>query len=289
MTNLHRILVPVDFSETSAEAAQYAAALNVEGRGELRLLHVLPESPIDFSLLDPLEWRRQELLAGRSGEALKRLESFRERLPASLDVKLEVVEGDAAEQIVRCAQEPNVDAVVMPTRGRTRIERLLLIGSVTMKVLHALEKPVITGIRFEDHLPPQAVRRVLCAVDLGPASERVLCAALQMSKRYDAKLSVVHAQPVFGHANQEIYDDAWRETVQGRTRQKLQELTERLGAEADLHVELDQPPRAISGLALKLGANLVVLGRGESDDIIGRLRADAYDIIRMCHCPVASV
>jgi nucleotide-binding universal stress UspA family protein len=130
---------------------------------------------------------------------------------------------------------------------------------------------------------------VLCAIDLGPASERVLCAALQTSRRFGAKLSVVHALPVFGHANQEIYDDSWKDTAQGRAMQNLGELTARLGVEADLHVELDQPARAISGLALKVGADLLVLGRGESGSLIGRLRADAYEIIRMCHCPVASV
>jgi len=31
------------------------------------------------------------------------------------------------------------------------------------------------------------------------------------------------------------------------------------------------------------------LGRGAADDLIGRLRADAYDIIRLCHCPTMSV
>lgn len=289
MTNLHRILVPVDFSEASAGAAKYAASLLSEGQAELHLLHVMAERPLEYSLLEPPEWRRQELGAERSAQAMKRFEAFLGRVPDSLDVRLQVADGDAAEEIIRYAQEQNMDAVVLPTRGRNRLERLLLIGSVTMKVLHALEKPVITGIRFEDHLPPKSIRRVLCAVDLGPASERVLGAALQISKRFGAQLAVVHAQPVFGHANQEIYDDAWRDTVKGRTIQKLQELTQRLGVEADLHVELDQPPRAISGLALKLGADLVALGRGESDNLIGRLRADAYDIIRMCHCPVVSV
>jgi len=286
MTNLHRILVPVDFSEASAGAARYAASLACEGKCELHLLHVMAEPPLDYSMLEPPEWRRQELLAERSGRAMKRLESFRSQLSELADVRLHVADGEAAEEIVRHAQQEQMDAVVMPTRGRNRLERLLLIGSVTMKVLHALDKPVVTGVRFEDHLPPRAIRRVLCAVDLGPASERVLCAAMQTSQRFGAKLSVIHAQP---HAVAEIFDDEMRDKTQGRSMQKLKELAGRLGVNADLHVEFEQPPRAISGMALKLGADLVVLGRGESDGLIGRLRANAYDIIRLCHCPVVSV
>jgi nucleotide-binding universal stress UspA family protein len=288
MNNLNRILVPVDFSEAAAAAANYAAALYSSGKCELHLLHVLTPRPLEYSLLEPLDWRRRELSEHRVEQALKELENFRTRVPAGLDLRLRVSEGEAAEEIVRYAEDQTMDAVVMPTRGRNRVERLLLIGSVTMKVLHALEKPVVTGVQFENHLPA-SIRRVLCAVDLGPASERVLCAALQASKRFGARLSVVHALPVFGHAAAEIYDMEWRDTAQGRAKQKLGELTARLGVEADLHVELDQPPRAISGMALKLAADLVVLGRGESDDLIGRLRADAYDIIRLCHCPVVSV
>jgi nucleotide-binding universal stress UspA family protein len=152
-----------------------------------------------------------------------------------------------------------------------------------MKVLHALKQPVITGAQFEDHLPPESLRRVLCAIDLGPASERVLCAGFQASRRFNAPLSVVHA-----HAG-EIYEESWRDTVRDGALRKLEELAAKLGVQADLHVALEQPPRAVSGLALQLGADLVVLGRGESDDLIGRLRAHAYEIIRRCHCPVVSV
>jgi nucleotide-binding universal stress UspA family protein len=288
MTNLHRILVPVDFSENSAPAARYAASLCVNP-GELHLLHVLAPRPLDYALLDPPESMRREALAGRTEETLLQLGRFRAQLPAGLDVRLQVAEGDAAEEIARYTGATEMDAVVIPTRGQNRVERLLLIGSVTMKVLHALERPVFTGANFENHMPPAAIRRVLCAVDLGPSSERVLCAGLQAAKRFGAALSVVNAQAIFGGHAREIYDESWRDTVKLRAMAKLEALIAKLDIDADVYVEFEQPPRAVSGMALRLGADLVVLGRGESDNLIGRLRADAYDIIRLCHCPVVSV
>jgi nucleotide-binding universal stress UspA family protein len=284
MTNLHRILVPVDFSDGSKFAARYAAALASDGKGELHLLHVLPPRPMEFSLIDPPPSRRRIDSAARTEEALANLWSLRAAIDGEADVRLRASEGDAAEEIVRYASEQNMDAVVMPTRGRDAIDRLLLIGSVTMKVLHALDRPVITGVDFERHLPPESVDHILCAVDLGPASERVLCAGLRAAKRFGAKLSVIHAHPV-----SEFYDEEWRHTVRERAMQKLRELTGQLGIQADLRVELEKPPRAVSSMALELGANLVVIGRSVSDGLIGRLRADAYDIVRLCHCPVASV
>jgi nucleotide-binding universal stress UspA family protein len=289
MTNLHRILVPVDFSENSAPAARYAACLCLEAPCELHLLHVMTPRPLDFALLDPPESLRRELAAERTRQVLAMLQKFRTQLREDVDVRLRVAEGDAAEEIARYADTAQMDAVVIPTRGQSRVERLLLIGSVTMKVLHAIERPVFTGANFDDHMPPRSIRRVLCAVDLGPSSERVLCAGLSLAKRFGAALSLVNAQAVFGGHAREIYDESWRDTVKLRAQAKLEALVAKLDIDADVHVEFEQPPRAISGMALELGADLVVLGRGESDNLIGRLRADAYDIIRLCHCPVVSV
>jgi nucleotide-binding universal stress UspA family protein len=289
MDNLHKILVPVDSSEMSRPAARYAACLCVEAPCELHLLHVLTARPLDFALLEPPEAQRRQFSAERTHESMAMLERFRAALPSEVDVRLRVAEGDPAEEIVRYANWAQMDAVVIPTRGQSRVERLLLIGSVTMKVLHALERPVFTGANFEDHMPPAAINRVLCAVDLGPSSERVLGAGFHLAKRFGAALSVVNAQAVFGGHAREIYDESFRDTVRLRALAKLEALIAKLDIDADLHVEFDQPPRAVAGMALQLGASLVVLGRGESDNLIGRLRADAYDIIRLCHCPVVSV
>jgi nucleotide-binding universal stress UspA family protein len=284
MQPLNRILVPVDFSAGSEDAVRYAAALAADGGSEIHLLHVLPPPEFGFAMVEP---DFAAVLAKRSHAAMAELSRW--VLPRKIAPVRSVTEGEAAAQIIEYANRHNVDAVVMPTRGRGRVERLLLIGSVTMKVLHALERPVVTSVHFGGHAAERPVRHVLCAVDLGPATERVVCAAQHMATRFGARLSIAHAASVFGHAAGEAYDDAQREAVIRRLHQRLEEVTQRLSVAAETFVEADQPPRAISSLALKLGADLVVLGRGAADDLIGRLRADAYDIIRLCHCPAMSV
>jgi nucleotide-binding universal stress UspA family protein len=42
-------------------------------------------------------------------------------------------------------------------------------------------------------------------------------------------------------------------------------------------------------MAKEHGANLLVIGRGSASGIFGRLRANAYSIIRESPCPVVSV
>jgi len=288
MKDLRRILVPVDFSPPTEDAVRYAGSLVAVAAGELHLLHVMRPPPLDYGLIEPDPERLHDYLERNRAAASESLSRLAATLPDGVDCICHVAEGEAAPEILAYANQHRLDAVLMPTRGPNRLERVLLIGSVTMKVLHAFEGPVITATHFGGHLHAIPVGHVLCAVDLGPASERVLCAAGRLAVSFGARLSIVHAAPIFGHVGN-VYEDAWRETVGLRLREQLHALKERLHVQAETWVELDQPARAISGVALRLGADLVVIGRGEVDGLLGRLRADAHDIIRLSHCPVVSV
>jgi nucleotide-binding universal stress UspA family protein len=164
-----------------------------------------------------------------------------------------------------------------------------MIGSVTSKVLHAADRPVITSVHFESHATAAAVGRVLCAIDLGPQSSRILCWAWGASQSFGARMAVAHAAPAPAHAHDPAEERALRSSAAGALTKRLEQLKCALRVEAELMIEFDHPARAISGLARQWGADLVVLGRGASEDLIGRLRANAYDIIRQCPCPVVSV
>jgi nucleotide-binding universal stress UspA family protein len=289
MIELRRILVPVDFSPATDNAVRYAGGMAAASRGELHLLHVMPPPQLGYSLIEPDPERWGDYVERNRSAALEALTRLAGTIPGGVHTVCHVVQGEAAPEIIQFANQHQCNAVLMPTRGANRLERALMIGSVTMKVLHSLELPVITATDFGGHLPTVPIGHILCAVDLGPASERVLCAAARLTGSFGTRLSVAHAAPIFGHAGTAVYDEAWRETVSTRLHEQLDSLKQRLQVQADTWVELDQPARAISSLALRLGAGLVVLGRGEADGLIGRLRADAYEIIRLSHCPVVSV
>jgi hypothetical protein len=57
--------------------------------------------------------------------------------------RLTAVRGDAADEIVRTAHEENVDLIVIATRGRTGLDRLIF-GSVAEKVIRLAKCPVLT-------------------------------------------------------------------------------------------------------------------------------------------------
>jgi nucleotide-binding universal stress UspA family protein len=66
-------------------------------------------------------------------------------------------------------------------------------------------------------------------------------------------------------------------------------LMKRLGWEAPVRTGSGDVPETVCRLAKEWGADLLVIGRGSASGVLGRLRANAYSIIRQSDCPVVSV
>jgi universal stress protein A len=139
MIALQNILVPHDFSETSEAAVRYANELARAFGAKLHLLHVSDKTKDEMATEFPL---------GLDGS----LEvAIRERLPKILSPAeqkdflpaFEVWPGSPAAEIVRYANERNIDLIVMGTHGRGFVAHAV-IGSVTEKVVRTAPCPVLT-------------------------------------------------------------------------------------------------------------------------------------------------
>jgi nucleotide-binding universal stress UspA family protein len=130
---------------------------------------------------------------------------------------------------------------------------------------------------------------VTVALDLGPQSERALMWAARFAKDSGAKLALIHVTPAFdGHAG-EYFDPEWRRQVELAVREEVEQLQKRLNVDAPLHVESGEISRTVCDLAADLETDLLVIGRGSAAGVFGRLRANAYSIIRESRSPVVSV
>jgi nucleotide-binding universal stress UspA family protein len=285
---LRRILVPYDFSEAAGEATRYACDLAARFRAQVTVMHVLPPLRYDFAMTEPTHERVREVNDLRTANARKAMAAM---LPGGegASIRCEVTEGDAAETLIAAANDGRYDAIVMSTRGSGAFRRWFIIGSVTSKVLHGSERPVITSVHFENHERPPQFRRVLCAIDLGPQSTNVLCWGMRAARTFGATLEIAHVVTPTEPAAEGEEGRAWRNRAAERAGMRIDEIQRNLDVEAESIVDFGQPARVISELARARRADLLVLGRGVSQGIIGRLRANAYDIIRQCPCPVASI
>jgi nucleotide-binding universal stress UspA family protein len=100
---------------------------------------------------------------------------------------------------------------------------------------------------------------------------------------------VVHAAPGIGEAAQDFLDENWRLTLNSRLKEKIDELQRQAGTEGEILIEAGDPHKVVMHMANRLNPDLVVIGRGASGGLLGRLRAHAYEIIRHSPCPVLSV
>jgi nucleotide-binding universal stress UspA family protein len=287
MHSLKRILLPVDFSERCAGAVRYARELALRFDSELILVHVLPPLHAEFGL--QIEGSMLvEVYRTRAEQAERELGGFESQTLADLKVRRLILHGDPAAKIVECAGAEGAGLIAMPTHGYGHFRRFIL-GSNTAKVLHDADCPVWTGIHVEE-IPTFAhpFGRILCAVDLGPQSMRALRWASWLQKEFGGHLTLIHAIAAHSESISEP-DLSWRANILEIAEEELLRLQREAGVEADLLLEAGEPARVICSAAARVNAGTVVIGRGSAAGDFGRLRTNAYSIIRQSPCPVVSV
>ena len=138
-----RILCPIDFSDSSLAALEYAFNMAEEADAQLTLLHVteVPAALTQEPFVVDVELSRVREAA--VSDARRRLEMLiPEEARAYCKVDTAVVEGRAYREILRQAAEKKTDLVVMGVHGRGALD-LLLFGSTTHHVIRASTCPVL--------------------------------------------------------------------------------------------------------------------------------------------------
>lgn len=289
MFSMAKILFPVDFSERSAFAAQRVESLARQFGSVVTMVHVLPPPHYEFSALEVGGTVLNELFANRAAQVSQELNEYAAAGFEGIAARRLLLEGDPARRIVEQAAADGSDVIVMPTHGYGSFRRFIL-GSVTAKVLHDADCPVWTGAHIE--LPPgakpAAIRTVLCGVDLGPQSGKAIEWASSMAQACGASLAIAHAIPVGARGGDEAQSECARQ-MRDEAGQELQKLLEKSGVERETRLLTGDAPKEICELAARMQANLLVIGRGSAAGVFGRLRTNAYAIIRQSPCPVVSV
>ena len=138
MVNVKTILHPTDFSEQANYAFQLASALARDYDARLLLLFVEQPPAVVYGEFGTLP-----------AEPAGAEETFKRQLfnlkPDDERITVEHLfqRGDPAPEIVRLAQEQDVDLIVMGTHGRGWLGRLLM-GSVAEQVVRNAPCPVLT-------------------------------------------------------------------------------------------------------------------------------------------------
>ena len=148
---IKRILVPIDGSEPSNRALDYALDLAEELDAEVVILSVVPpvtlpvfsEEPGITPIITPRDIDRynSKLRATFENVLSEALARARAKKP-DLRVSTKLLEGRPADKIVEVAERENFDLIIMGSRGLSGLRELLL-GSTTRRVADHCTKPLL--------------------------------------------------------------------------------------------------------------------------------------------------
>ncbi|WP_456471863.1 universal stress protein [Methanocaldococcus sp.] len=150
-----KILYPTDFSETAKLALEHVKNMRYLDGEEVVILNVIDKSEeenllsVIFKLFNIGKKEREELEKKLKESSMEELNKIKEELESlGFKVKCKSVIGSPHEEIVKTAEEEDVDIIVMGSHGKTNIKEILL-GSVTEHVIKKSNKPVMVVRREE--------------------------------------------------------------------------------------------------------------------------------------------
>ena len=300
MIDITRILCPIDFSEFSRHALDYATGVARWYGASVHVMHVHHVLPVASTVPEMIpsmaltpEWR-QELL--RSVEAFATKDGS-----DAVPMTFEVAEGFPAHEVVAAARRAAVGLLVVGTHGRSGFAHLVL-GSVAERVLRTAGCPVMTiPPRVADAAPVGPLfKRILCAVDFSACSMRALEYATSLAQEADAHLTVAHVFELEGALPSE-----WRTAVTpGFIRRELLAIEDerrhhlayavptsvREFCSVDTLMTSGTPYREILRLAAENAAELIVLGvHGRNPVDLAFFGSTTNHVVRQARCPVLTV
>lgn len=141
MISFQKILVPVDFGESSDKALATAVELAKQFQSTLVLIHTWEIPAYDYGAMN---FSAVDLLTPIEDAAKGQLDSLlaevRTKVPSTRAI---LTRGIAWREIVSAIEHERPDLVVMGTHGRRGVGRVVL-GSVAEKIVRVSPVPVLT-------------------------------------------------------------------------------------------------------------------------------------------------
>ena len=139
---MQRIVVAYDGSDGSHEALEQGVEL-ARTTGAVATLVYVRHTPLPI-VGDPFYDRALSRELNRGRVVLDEARAY--AADAGVAAETELLEGDAAEQIVDLARLRGADLVVVGSRGRGAVAEALL-GSVSGAIVHSADRPVLVAKR----------------------------------------------------------------------------------------------------------------------------------------------
>ncbi len=281
---ISKVLVATDFSETSEKALSYAVILARRYGAKFYLANVIPPAALQKSLYDGYVDRFRLAL-----EELIRCEGKFEEcgVVEGLQHEVLIAAGDLWRELSRIAATEDVDLIVIGTRGRSGVSKLV-VGSGAETVFRHASIPVLTIGPCSPSKPrTRKLGRILFPTDLTADSALAIPYAISVAMEHEAELTLLH---VVQDVKNQSHDDF--ETVVA-LQARLRALLASAGGEkvsARFEVAVGPVEETILNYAWEETSDLVIMGLKNRTPLADHLPwRHAYRIVSEAPCPVLTI
>ncbi len=292
MPQIERILCPIDFSEFSERAYDYAQSLAWHYKATLFLQHVI-DSLTPYYPYYAFPDAYQQMCENLRAEAEEQLQEFAKTHSwRGIQPQCYVQDGLVTDLILDFANVQAVHLIVMGTHGLRGIDHVTL-GSVTEKVLRKARCPVL-AVRKPAHVftPPGGepdlvqLHRILYCTDFSKNSELAFDQAVSLASEYHAELTLLHVM-------EETAGEVDIEKVIAKVLERLEEqipLEARLNGKVKAAVRIGQAYQQIIEFAMESQTDLIIMGvRGRHALDLAVFGSTTSRVVQLGPCPVLVV
>jgi nucleotide-binding universal stress UspA family protein len=274
---IKRILIPMDFSETSFMALDHGAAMAKLFNAELYLLHVIELYEYTFNIYEPLvmvNTTEMELMVN------KNLREHAERVNKQYHVNTVPMlsRGRVSSEIVNMAIEKKIDIIIMGTHGAKGFSEIF-IGTNAHRTVTVSPCPVIT---LQSHPAKAGFSKIVMPIDDSLHSRQKVDAVIYLAEKYQ---STVH---LLGLINIE------EETDEKKFQIKLESVEKALN-KANINFEKKlvkgkNLAKEAMDYATQINADLIAIMTDHESDLTGNfLGGFAKQIINHSRIPILSI
>jgi len=291
---LNNILVPIDFSEFSTHALNYAIGLAEKFQSKLTLLHAVVLFEDDVNEEERLQ-KFEELVRRREKNIDTQMSTnIQEAQKKGINVESIILRSiSAADAILEYLPEHSFDLIVMGTHGRTGLKHMFL-GSVAEKIVRLAPVPVLSVHRSVQKF---SLSKIVVPIDFSIYSRNAADIAISLAKSFGAQIKFVHIvekdiHPSFYAAGVESIfqiDTSLKDRVIQNLKGFLEEQTS-AGIKTEFIVKEGKAHREIIEFAQQVKTDLIVIStHGLTGLEYLLLGSTAEKLVRWASCPVLTI
>jgi len=185
---MNKIICPVDFSETSLNAIEFAVEIGKKFHSHITLFHVFTEN--DFNKVVGKEFvgkSFKELMAMASAKLERLAEAIHEE-NAEITCSSQLELGELTDKLKEAVNEGHQDLIVMGTTGVSRVSGVFF-GSNTEEVINEVKIPVFCVPKEAEYT---GFNKIVYASDFMKEDKVAIQEVISLATLFDSRISVLH-------------------------------------------------------------------------------------------------